>query len=91
MESSAISAVLLSWQHRLHSQMPAEGLREGAAVSCVPVVDSSADPQAVGTELDEICRMAGFFPVTGHGVRGGVAERAWTTATRFFDLPPAAS
>ena len=58
-------------------------------MSYVPVVDISADPVAVAAELDEICRTAGFFQVTGHGVPGGVAERAWTTATRFFDLPPA--
>ena len=57
-------------------------------MSYVPVVDISADPGAVGAELDEICRTAGFFQVTGHGVPGEVAERAWTTATRFFDLPP---
>jgi isopenicillin N synthase-like dioxygenase len=57
-------------------------------VSYVPVVDISADPAAVGAELDEICRAAGFFQVTGHGVPGEVAERAWTAATRFFDLPP---
>ena len=53
----------------------------------VPVVDISADPGVVGRELDEICRTAGFFQVTGHGVPGEVAERAWTAATRFFDLP----
>jgi isopenicillin N synthase-like dioxygenase len=53
----------------------------------VPVVDISADPGAVGRELDEICRTAGFFQVTGHGIPDEVAELAWTTATRFFDLP----
>ena len=58
-------------------------------MSLVPVVDISGDPATVGAGLDEICRTAGFFQVTGHGVPGGVAERAWTTATRFFDLPPA--
>ena len=57
-------------------------------MSYVPVVDISADPGAVGAELDEICRTAGFFQITGHGVSGQVAERAWTAATRFFDLPP---
>jgi isopenicillin N synthase-like dioxygenase len=56
-------------------------------VPYVPVVDICADPQAVGAELDEICRTAGFFQVTGHGIDDGVAEAAWTTATRFFDLP----
>ena len=56
-------------------------------MSLVPVVDTSADPRTVGAELDEICRTAGFFQVTGHGVPGEVAEQAWTTATRFFDLP----
>ena len=56
-------------------------------MSYLSVVDISADPAAVGRELDEICRTAGFFQVTGHGVADGVAELAWTTATRFFDLP----
>ena len=56
-------------------------------MSYVPVVDISADPGAVGRELDEICRTAGFFQVTGHGIPDEVAERAWTTATSFFDLP----
>jgi isopenicillin N synthase-like dioxygenase len=53
----------------------------------VPVVDISADPVAVGAELDEICRTVGFFQITGHGVEDGVAEPAWTMATAFFDLP----
>jgi isopenicillin N synthase-like dioxygenase len=38
-------------------------------------------------ELDEICRTAGFFQITGHGVPDDVAGQAWSTATRFFDLP----
>ncbi len=53
----------------------------------VPVVDISADPGAVGAELDEICRTLGFFQVTGHGIPDGVADPAWTMAARFFDLP----
>jgi isopenicillin N synthase-like dioxygenase len=53
----------------------------------VPVVDISADPAKVGAELDEICRTTGFFQVTGHGIDDGVAEPAWTVATRFLDLP----
>jgi len=53
----------------------------------VPVVDISADPGAVGAELDEICRTVGFFQVTGHGIPVAVAERAWVVATEFFDLP----
>jgi isopenicillin N synthase-like dioxygenase len=53
----------------------------------VPIVDMSADPDAVGAELDEICRAVGFFQITGHGIPDGVAEPAWTMATRFFDLP----
>jgi isopenicillin N synthase-like dioxygenase len=56
-------------------------------VSYVPVVDISDDPGMVGAELDEICRTAGFSQVTGHGVPDAVAGLAWTTATRFFDLP----
>jgi isopenicillin N synthase-like dioxygenase len=58
--------------------------REGGGV---PVVDISADPAKVGAKLDEICRTTGFFQVTGHGIDDGVAESAWTMATRFFDLP----
>jgi isopenicillin N synthase-like dioxygenase len=57
------------------------------AVPFVPIVDISADPEAVAAVLDEICRTAGFFQVTGHGVPDDVAGPAWTLATRFFDLP----
>ena len=53
----------------------------------IPVVDISADPAAVGAELDEICRTVSFFQVTGHGIPDGVAGSAWTMATKFFDLP----
>jgi len=53
----------------------------------VPVVDISADPVAVGAELDEIGRTTGFFQITGHGIEDGVAGAAWTMATAFFDLP----
>ena len=53
----------------------------------VPIIDISADPDVVGAELDEICQAVGFFQITGHGIDDAVAERAWTTATRFFDLP----
>jgi isopenicillin N synthase-like dioxygenase len=53
----------------------------------VPVVDISADPAKVGAELDEICRTAGFFQITGHGIDDGVTEPAWTMAAKFFDLP----
>jgi isopenicillin N synthase-like dioxygenase len=56
-------------------------------MSDVPVVDISADPEAVAAELDEICRTVGFFQMTGHGTPADVADRAWTMATRFFDLP----
>jgi isopenicillin N synthase-like dioxygenase len=56
-------------------------------VAYVPVVDVSADPGAVGAELDEICRTVGFFQVTGHGIPDSIAERAWVAATEFFDLP----
>jgi isopenicillin N synthase-like dioxygenase len=54
----------------------------------VPVVDISADPDAVGAEVDEICRTVGFFQITGHGIADDVAEPAWHAATAFFDLPP---
>jgi isopenicillin N synthase-like dioxygenase len=59
----------------------------GIAVPYVPIVDISGDPDVVGADLDEICRAAGFFQITGHGIPGDVAEPAWAMATEFFDLP----
>ena len=53
----------------------------------VPIIDISRDRDAVGAELDEVCRTVGFFQITGHGIDDGIAMRAWTAATRFFDLP----
>ena len=53
----------------------------------VPVVDISADPEAVAADLNEICRTVGFFQITGHGVPDDVTGPAWTMATKFFDLP----
>jgi len=56
-------------------------------VPYVPVVDIDADPDAVGADLDEICRKVGFFQITGHGIAAEIAGPAWALATRFFDLP----
>jgi isopenicillin N synthase-like dioxygenase len=56
-------------------------------VSYAPIIDISADPDAVGADLDEICRTVGFFQVIGHGVPDDVAGPAWAMATEFFDLP----
>jgi isopenicillin N synthase-like dioxygenase len=56
-------------------------------VPYVPIVDISKDPEVVGKELDEVCRTVGFFQIVGHGIDEQVADRAWTTSTRFFDLP----
>lgn len=53
----------------------------------VPIIDISANPDAVGRELDEVCRAVGFFQIVGHGIEPAVADAAWTAATRFFDLP----
>ena len=47
----------------------------------VPVVDISADPAAVGKDLDEICRTVGFFQVTGHGIDDVMAGSAGAMAT----------
>jgi isopenicillin N synthase-like dioxygenase len=58
-------------------------------VPFVPIIDISASPDAVATDLDEICRTAAFFQITGHGVPDDVAGPAWTMARRFFDLPMA--
>jgi isopenicillin N synthase-like dioxygenase len=43
---------------------------------------------ALGTEVDRICRETGFLAVSGHGVPQQVIDRAWTAAHDFFDLPP---
>ena len=53
----------------------------------VPIIDISRNPDAVGAELDEVCRTIGFFQITGHGLEDGVADHAWTAATSFFNLP----
>jgi isopenicillin N synthase-like dioxygenase len=56
-------------------------------VSYVPIIDISRDPDVVGRELDEVCRTAGFFQIIGHGIDEDISGQAWTTTTRFFDLP----
>jgi isopenicillin N synthase-like dioxygenase len=56
-------------------------------VPYVPIIDISRNPDAVGAELDEVCRTVGFFQITGHGLADGVADHAWTAATSFFNLP----
>jgi len=43
-------------------------------VPYVPIIDISRDPDAVGAELDEVCRTVGFFQITGHGLADGVAQ-----------------
>ncbi len=52
----------------------------------LPVVDLDRDPQTVGRELDEVCREVGFFQIIGHGIDTQIADPAWDTARRFFDL-----
>lgn len=56
-------------------------------MSYVPTIDISREPDAVGAELDEVCRTVGFFQIVGHGIDKQVADRAWEAAARFFDLP----
>jgi isopenicillin N synthase-like dioxygenase len=56
-------------------------------VPYVPVIDISDEPDVVGKQLDEVCRAIGFFQIVGHGLDPALADRAWTAATRFFDLP----
>ncbi|MDT4925605.1 MAG: hypothetical protein QOG01_3318 [Pseudonocardiales bacterium] len=53
----------------------------------VPVIDISRDPDIVGEDLDETCRTVGFFQIVGHDIDDSIADRAWRTTTRFFDLP----
>ncbi len=59
-----------------------------------PVFDlgrfESASPegkQALGREIDAICRATGFLAVTGHGVPRSTIDACWTKAEQFFALP----
>lgn len=56
-------------------------------MSYVPIIDLDRDPDRVGAEIDDVCTHVGFFQIVGHGVPDATADRAWHTATAFFDLP----
>jgi isopenicillin N synthase-like dioxygenase len=43
--------------------------------------------EALGREIDEICRATGFLAVSGHGVPASTIETCWTKAEAFFALP----
>lgn len=48
---------------------------------------TGADREALGAEVDRICRETGFLAISGHGVPQEVIDRAWNAAHDFFDLP----
>jgi isopenicillin N synthase-like dioxygenase len=48
---------------------------------------SSQERQALGRELDTICRTTGFLSVSGHGVPASTIDSCWTKAEQFFSLP----
>jgi isopenicillin N synthase-like dioxygenase len=51
-------------------------------------VDGDADERvAVGAEIDDACRTAGFFTVVGHGVDPAIVADLHRSALAFFDLP----
>jgi isopenicillin N synthase-like dioxygenase len=59
-----------------------------------PVVDLSAfsngsaqQKQAIGLQIDQICRETGFLAIIGHAVPEEVISRAWSAGRAFFDLP----
>ena len=59
-----------------------------------PVIDISAiqtaSPgamNALGRQVDEICRQTGFLAIVGHGVSKEVIAGASDTSRAFFDLP----
>ena len=49
---------------------------------------SPCEKQALGEEVDAICRTTGFLAVAGHGVPDATVSAAWTKAEAFFALPP---
>lgn len=59
-----------------------------------PVIDISAiqtaSPgamNALGRQVDKICRQTGFLAIVGHGVPKEVTAGAWDASRAFFDLP----
>ncbi|BCG89113.1 2OG-Fe(II) oxygenase [Mesorhizobium sp. 113-3-9] len=46
------------------------------------------EKQALGAEVDRICRDTGFLAVTNHGIPQAVIDAAWSKARAFFDLAP---
>jgi len=46
------------------------------------------EKQALGAEVDRICRDTGFLAVTNHGIPQAVIDAAWLKARAFFDLAP---
>lgn len=52
----------------------------------VPVIDVSLDDAS--TRIDDACRGAGFFVVTGHAVDGDRFDRLDAAAREFFARPP---
>jgi isopenicillin N synthase-like dioxygenase len=48
---------------------------------------SPEEKQALGRDVDAICRATGFLAIAGHGVPESVIEVAWRQAEAFFALP----
>jgi isopenicillin N synthase-like dioxygenase len=53
----------------------------------IPVIDLG--DQQVATLIARACQETGFLVVTNHGVDRALIDAAWSTTTRFFDLPVA--
>jgi isopenicillin N synthase-like dioxygenase len=56
-------------------------------MTLVPTIDLRRPGDEVAVELDRAAREVGFFQVVGHGIDPAVADAAWHSARRFFDLP----
>ncbi len=57
-------------------------------VSVIPLVDlSDPDPQALSQAVDRACREAGFFYLTGHGVKDGLISGMFDVMQAFFSRP----
>ena len=64
------------------------------SMDIVPVIDlaplateSPAEKAHIARQIGQACEGIGFFMVTGHGIDGGLIERAYAAAAAFFDLP----
>jgi isopenicillin N synthase-like dioxygenase len=67
--------------------MSGEPIPSPPARAAIPIVDLSADPDAVVRAIVAACTDTGFFGVTGHDVPAATVAGALAAARAFFALP----